>query len=209
MNTNTNTYGPIATLNLPKQNKALLMFAKAVRDAMKNNANFPDPDPTMATFEADINTFDAAETKAATRAKGSAAARDAAKQVVMNDLFHLCDYVQGVAEKIPNPANAAAVIESAFMTVKKATVRTKPELSAKNTGVPGEVAISAKSVGPMAVYYWEHSADQVTWSALPETLKASTTMSDLPWAKMHYFRFRTLTPAGKSDYSQSVGLLVQ
>jgi len=41
--------------------------------------------------------------------------------------------VQSVAEAQANPATAAAIIESAFMTVRKLANRTKPELRARNT----------------------------------------------------------------------------
>jgi hypothetical protein len=49
----------------------------------------------------------------------------------------------------------------------------------------------------------------VTWTQVPETLNARTTVEGLPWAKMCYFRFRALTGAGKGEYSQVVSLLVQ
>jgi hypothetical protein len=49
----------------------------------------------------------------------------------------------------------------------------------------------------------------VTWTPIPETLQANTKIDGLPWAKVAYFRFRTLTRAGKGDYSQVVSLLVQ
>ena len=44
---------------------------------------------------------------------------------------------------------------------------------------------------------------------VPETLQARTTIDGLPWAKVAYFRFRSLTRTGKGDYSQVVSLLVQ
>ena len=71
------------------------------------------------------------------------------------------------------------------------------------------MALVAKPVAQRATYYWEHSLDQVTWTQVPETLNARTTVEGLPWAKMSYFRFRALTKAGKGEYSQVVSLLVQ
>lgn len=209
MSTKSASNGPVAVVAFPAQNKALITFAKAVYEALTGNPTFPNPDPSLATFETNINALDEAETKAATRAKGAAAARNAQRKQVINDLHHLCDYVQSVVETIPNAAAATAAIESAFMTVKKVAQRSTPELSAKNTDVPGQVTLAAKAVAPVATYYWEHSPDQVSWSAAPETMKASTEITGLPWAKVHYFRFRALTRTGKGDYSQVVSLLVQ
>lgn len=209
MSSKTPTHRPIPVLKLPKQNGAILTFARAVLNALTNNPNFPNPNPSLATFEANINTFDAAETKAATRAVGAAAARNAAKNQVKDDLLHLCHYVRYATAKLPSAADAAAAIESAFLKVKTVPTRAVPALCVKNTAVSGQVALTARAVAPRAAYEWEHSADQVEWVAAPTTLKASTLIQGLPWAKLHYFRFRALTRAGKSEYSQVVSLLVQ
>ncbi len=209
MKSKTALSGPIAVLILPKSAKELLTVGKAVHDAMANNPSFPSPNPPLNVFKAKLNALDEAETKAAARTWGAATARDTLKKEVVNDMNHLRDYVQGVAEKIPLPETAAAVITSAFMRVKKVPQRVVPPLTAKNTGVPGQVALAAKPVAPLASYYWEYSFDQESWTPVPETLKASTTIDGLPWAKLSYFRFRALTRAGKGDYSPVVSLLVQ
>lgn len=209
MKSNTVLSGPMAVLSLPRSAKELLTVGKAVHDAMANNPSFPSPNPPLNVFKAKLNALDEAETKAAARTWGAAMARDAIKKEVVNDLYHLRDYVQGVAEKIPLPETAAAVITSAFMRVKKVPQRVVPPLTAKNTGVPGQVALAAKTVAPVASYYWEYSCDQESWTPVPETLKASTTIDGLPWAKVSYFRFRALTRTGRGDYSPVVSLLVQ
>ena len=209
MKSNTVLSGPMAVLSLPRSAKDLLTVGKAVHDAMANNPSFPSPNPPLNAFKAKLNALADAETKAAARTWGAAMARDAIKKEVVNDLYHLRDYVQGVAEKIPLLETAAAVIASAFMRVKKVPQRVVPPLTAKNTGVPGQVALAARTVAPVASYYWEYSFDQESWTPVPETLKASTTIDGLPWAKVSYFRFRALTRAGKGDYSPVVSLLVQ
>jgi hypothetical protein len=145
--------GPVAVLLLPKPAKKLLTYGKAVHDAMAGNTNFPSPNPPLAVFKAKLDALDDAETKAAARTRGAVEARNAIKRQVRNDLFHLCDYVQGVAEKIPLPEAAAAVITSAFMSIKKMPERVIPALTAKNTGVPGQVALAAKIVAAVATYY--------------------------------------------------------
>ncbi len=209
MKSNTALSGPMAVLFLPKSAKELLTVGKAVHDAMANNPSFPSPNPPLNVFKAKLNALDEAETKAAARTMGAATARDALKKEVVNEMYHLRDYVQGVAEKVPLPEAAAAVITSAFMRVKKVPQRVVPPLTAKNTGVPGQVALAARTVAPVASYYWEYSFDQESWTPVPETLKASTTIDGLPWARVSYFRFRALTRAGKGDYSPVVSLLVQ
>ena len=209
MKSQTALSGPIAALFLPRPTSKLLTVGKAIHDAMADNPNFPSPNPPLDVFKAKLDALDKAQTKAAARTKGATEARDAIKKEVVNDMYHLCDYVQSVAEKIAIPEAAAAVITSAFMSVKKVPKRDVPPLAAKNTGVPGQVALAAKAVAPVASYYWEYSLDQETWTPVPETLQASTTIDGLPWAKLSYFRFRALTRVGKGDYSPVVSLLVQ
>jgi len=201
--------GPLAVLILPKSVKDLLTFGKAVHDAMVDNPRFPSPNPPLDVFKASLNALDDAETKAAARTKGAVMERNTMKKQVANDLYHLRDYVQGVAEKTPSPEAAAAVITSAFMSIRKVPQRVMSALTVKNTGIPGQVVLAAKTVAPVATYYWEHSPDQETWTSVPETLNASTRVDGLPWAKVTYFRFRALTRAGKGEYSQVVSLLVQ
>jgi hypothetical protein len=206
MSTN-NESTPVAVLGAPKQNTALITFARGVHNALMENPSFPNPTPSLATFAANIDALDDAETKAATKAKGAAAFRDAKKKRVKEDLDHLCDYVQSVVEAAPN-GTAAALIESAFMRVKKARKQSTSEVSAKNAGVSGKVQLAAKAVSRAATYSWEYSVDQTQWTPVPDTMYARTEVSGLTRACTYYFRFRTFTRAGRSGYSQVVSLLV-
>ena len=207
MSSNNESTGPVAALMLPELNKPLLTFSRAVYDALLNNPAFPSPNPPLQVFAADIAAFEDAETKAASRAKGAASFRDAKKKKVKEGLFHLRDYVQGVVET-SNPAAATALIESAFMSVRKTPKRVFPEVSAKKGDVSGKVMLAAKAVAPKAVYHWELSTDQETWTRLPETMLTRTEVSGLTLGQTYYFRFRAFTRAGWQDYSQVVSLLV-
>jgi hypothetical protein len=208
MSTVNESTGPVAVLLLPELNKPLLTFARAVHGALLDNPAFPSPNPPLNLFAEDIAAFEDAETKAATRAKGAASLRDAKKKKVKEDLFHLRDYVQSVVETNTSPAAATALIESAFMSVRKVPKRTFPDISVKKTDVSGKVLLAAKAVAPVAMYCWEHSLDQSTWTPLPETMQARTEASDLKTAQVHYFRFRAFTRAGWQGYSQVASLLV-
>jgi len=207
MSTNNESKAPVAVLLLPELNKPLLTFARSVHNALLSNPAFPNPNPPLHVFAADIEAFEDAETKAASRAKGAASFRDAKKKKVKDTLFHLRDYVQSVVET-SDPATATALIESAFMSVRKARERVYSEVSAKNGDVSGKVMLAAKAVAPKAMYYWEHSLDQETWTSLPQTMLTRTEVSGLKSAQFYSFRFRTFTRAGWQDYSQVVSLLV-
>jgi hypothetical protein len=200
--------GPVAALMLPKRGKSLVAFAKAMLDRLTNNPSFPSPTPTLAMLQTDIAALEDAEIKAASKTKGAAAARDAKARKVKEDLNHLRDYVQSVAEAQANPATAAAIIESAFMTVRKPANRSKPVLRARNTDVSGTVTLHAKAVAPSATYYWQFSLDQQTWTNVPETMRASTVIAGLTATRMYFFRFRALTRTREVGFSQVVNLFV-
>lgn len=199
---------PFATLGLPTPNLALIAFAKGILGSLTNNPSFPSPTPSLDVFAANIDAFDKAEAHAATRTKGAAAQRNAKKQKVIQDLRHLRDYVQSVAEAQATPAEAGAMIASAGMATRAVTKRSKPPLTARNTGTSGTVLLDAEAVAQTATYYWQYSLDQKTWTSAPETMKARTTIAGLTPAQVYYFRFRALTRNGATDYSQVVSLLV-
>ncbi len=200
--------GPWAILSLPRQNKPLITFARAVHDHIANNANFPHPLPPLSVLEEDIAAFEDAETKAAAGGKGAAKLRDAKKKKVVKDLGLLRNHVQGVADAQASAAEAAAVIESAFMSVRKPIKRNKPAFEVKNGEVSGTVTLTAKAVAANAVYYWQYSTDNESWASAPETLQASTTLGGLTPARTYYFRFRALTRATEIGFSQVVSLIV-
>jgi hypothetical protein len=56
---------------------------------MTGNATFPTPNPTLATFQADIEALNTAETAVLARTKGAADTRNAKLAVVKADLQSL------------------------------------------------------------------------------------------------------------------------
>jgi hypothetical protein len=202
------TNGPLAVLILPKLDWLILALAKLVLLSLTGNAYFPNPWITLAAFSADIIAYDKAMTAAKGKGTGLAAAKNAKKQKVVEDLKHLCDYVQSVIELQTSVADAIAMILSSGFQVRKVPVRVKAAVAAKNGQTAGTAVISAKSLGPKVTYYWQFSIDSKSWSNWPETMKATTVISGLTSSTVYYFRFRALTPKGPVDYSQIVSLLV-
>jgi hypothetical protein len=208
MSNNDTLNSPVVVLNIPRLTKDFITYARAVNAALQGNNNFPNPTPTLDAFAADITALEEAETNAATRAVGAVALRDAKKRRVKEDLNQLRSYVQSVVTTTASPIDAAAMVKSAFMSIRKPTTRNVPEISAKNADVSGKVILAARSLGPSVVYSWEHSLDQSSWTPIPDTMKARTEVSGLTPHSKHYFRFSPLTRAGRQDYSQVVSLFV-
>jgi hypothetical protein len=210
MNTLDIKNGPVAVLKYPRQDKALLGYAKGVLAAMIANAYYPNAGPLLATFKKDIDEYDAAETNAATKTLGAVALRNARRKKVIEDLHHLRDHVQGEieAKAQANPADAAAMILSAGMAVRKIGKHNKAPLQVRNLGPSGTVLILVRALGASVVYFFQYSTDQINWIDVPETFKASLTLHGLSPATVYYFRFRARTRTGAVDFSQIVSLMV-
>jgi hypothetical protein len=208
MSNNDTLMSPVVVLNIPRTSKDFITYARAVHVALLGNNNFPNPTPTLDVFAADITALEEAETNAATRAVGAVALRDAKKRRVKEDLSQYRSYVQSVVATTASPIDAAAMVKSAFMGIRKPTTRNTPEISAKNADVSGKVILAAKSLGPSVVYSWEYSLDQSHWTPIPDTMKARTEVSGLTPHSTHYFRFSPFTRAGRQGYSQVASLFV-
>jgi len=171
-----------------------------VSEIVANPSIFVSPNPPIATMNSLIGAAEAAQSNALTRAVGMVAIRDA-KVRELTDGLHTCrGYVEGLANL--DPATATATIQaSGFQVRKPAAHRNKPELEARQGAVSGTVLIIAKATGPGSSYMWQWSLDQKVWTDLPQTRKSRTSMVNLTVAVIHYFRFRSLSKAGLSDWS--------
>jgi hypothetical protein len=191
------TIVPRVILGAPKKKKELGGFAQGIESALTGNPHFLTPNPLFA----------AAQLAANTRAVGAVTARNDAWRALLGVLQHLRDYVAGIVEI--SPTNAISVIESSGMKVPKQATRHKPHLAVQQGDISSVVTLIAKAIADNAVYYWEYSLDQKSWTTVPEGFGASTEISGLTAGQTYYFRFRGLTRQGKTDYSQVVSFLVK
>jgi hypothetical protein len=198
--------GPDGVLNVPKQKTALSPYGRHVVTCMTGNIKVPTPNPPLLAI---TNACTALDVSQAAMPGGKAATdrRDADYLALLLLLHHELDYVNGEAEQQTTPAEAEAVITGSGFSVRKDFTRNKPALAAKYGLASGDVKLDAKAVAPGASYYWQWSTDMKSWVSLPETRKASTTVTGLTPATTYYFRFRALTRKGMSDWSQFVSLL--
>jgi hypothetical protein len=94
------------------------------------------------------------------------------------------------------------------MSVKKLTLRNKPDLAATLGPVPGTAHLVAKAAAHRVAYEWQFSLDQKTWTSAPTTLQAKTTVSGLTSGSTYFFRVRPVVKTGEAAWSQIVSLLV-
>jgi len=198
----------IAASNLPPHVPDQIKFGDGVQSGLNNNPHFPLPDPIIAAFIAALGNYSATVTAAQTRAKGTIAARNAAKVVFVGALHALQARVQQVADA--NPENAEAIITSTNLSVRKVAIRQKQTFEVKPGTVSGSVHVTAQSAGPRACYEWQYSLDGgKTWVQAPNTMQAKTTIVGLPVATVVEFRYRVTTKLGMGDWSLPTSILVK
>lgn len=198
--------GPMAVLKYIALDKGLGTYAALVTSAFKGNAAAPNPPVTPAVMKTAVDAVLTME--AAPKGTYTAAQIRAKRLVVRQYLRQLREYAQTLVDAQTTYPDGVALIESLQMRVRVYTKPNKAELAARNTGVPGHVGLVAKAPKRRATYYWQYSVNGTTWIDLPDTMKARTAVIGLTVMQTHYFRFRTLTALGESDFSQVVSLLV-
>jgi hypothetical protein len=196
-----------ATLNLSPVVAVLLAQCLAIVNAMTGNAYFTTPSPTLAIVTAAIQALNLAQIAAMARTKGAAATRDLQQKALLKVMDELRAYVQAIANSMPGQEEA--VILSAKMGVKVYATRPPHTFAALWGTASGSADLHAPFVAGRKSVFWQWSTDSKTWNDLPPTLKSSTTVANLTPGTTYYFRYRVLTKAGLSDWSQPVSLLMR
>jgi hypothetical protein len=198
----------LVVLHLPGPIGLLVSVVQAILQAMTGNARFPTPTPTLATVAAALADLVKADAVAQTRAKGTAAARTAKRAILVQLVDALAGYVQGIADA--DAENAAVIIQSAGMAVRKTPVRVKRTFDVIQGAVTGSVRVTAPVVAHRASYDWQWSTDGgKTWQSAPSTMTSKTTLSGFAAGSTVSFRFRANTKAGEGDWSQTIAFLVK
>jgi hypothetical protein len=204
----TNQNRVFAALKLPLPVPALIKTTQAILAALTNNPHIPTPNPPIATLTTALDALVTTEAATKTRAAGTVAARNVARSTLLSLMSATKANVQQVADATPEQAEA--IITSAGMTVRKAVAHAKAPFAAKTGAVSGTALLAVKAVAARASYEWEWSGDGgKTWTAVLPTLEAKTEIPGLPVATVVQFRFRSVTKAGTSDWSQPTSLLVK
>ena len=196
----------IAVFPNTKQVPQYLTNCRLVVTMVTGNKNLPTPTPPLAQLSAHLDLLEAAEELALKGGMGAVQQRDVDLEAVRNDMRLLKAYVQSVADA--NATEAESIIKSAGMGIGKKSTRTKPAIAAKQGKVPGRVVLEAKALPRPVQYRWQMSSDQKSWTDLPESFNATITVDGLTPATYYYFRLRTVTRAGPSDWSVVVSIIV-
>ena len=196
----------IVVLNFPNVISNFIVYAKAIVMAMEGNPRFAALAVKVAKLKSDTAALDAIETALHTNPPGQTVeARNAALELVKDDLRSLRNEVQNIADA--DPDNALEIIASAGMSVKGVPTHGKQKNSAVDGVDEGSVDLTAEGAG---AHEWRVSTDDLSWTPLPASLTSKTTVTDLTPGTVYSFQNRRmLTNNGKSEWSQSVKIRVR
>ena len=198
----------VVILNLPRRVPALIPYVQSVVTAMTSNAHFPTPVPALSDVSAAVTALQTAETATLSRLKGTVVVRNDNKAALVTLMQELRNYIQKVADA--DPENAAAIIQSSGLPVKKTPVRKPRVFTAKPGALSGSVEVIAVTAARRASYEWQYSTDGgKTWVIAPATLQARTTVAGLVPGATVEFRYRPVTKTGEGNWSQTVQLIVK
>jgi len=171
-------------LNAPKSNDKFIRNAQVVFSKMQNNPNFMASAAQVTKLGADIQQLTEAQITCKTiPLKKNIADRNAKLRIVMNDLRLLRNDVQVVADS--DRENAATIITSAGMFVKRVTSHARRQNTAKNGTEEGTVILVG--IGSRA-HNWQISEDGIVWTNLPGTINANNIVRDLKPGTVYYFQ---------------------
>ncbi len=163
-----------------------------------------------------IPILDKAETLAATKAKGTAAARNVQRNLLVGMLKTVLPLVQAIADASPTLEGSIAVIEAAGLVVALVPKRIKPILAATQPPQGGPVELSANATalgaasGRKSFFNWQATPDGgKTWLTLPSTPKCKTSVANLTPLTLYGFRVAVTSSSGiMGEWSPLVSFLV-
>lgn len=206
-----NNKRPLAVIRISRIRR-INDFIQYVKTIVLNIGDHPlifvTPNPALAGVTTRIEELDAAQTLAETRVTWSAAARDVAYNLSLDDLLKLLAYVQMLADSTNDEMQAISIIEASGFSLKNKGVRVKAPLSIKQLS-DSTVKLSSKSAGRKATYYWRKSVDGTAWEDEPNTLVAKTVVTGLTRGQIMYYQTRALTKEGFSTWTASVSFALQ
>jgi hypothetical protein len=194
---------PIIALAPPRRMHDFLMYAKAIAARVAEDPLFQPPPPSLTVLDADLAALEAVLVAGHDRGKGRKAERRAAEAKVQGGLDQLVAFVQSIANGLP-PPEAAVVIERSGMNVKDARGPSKGAMVVKRGRTPDAAHVYAKAAKTRASYEWQRSDDGERWVSFAITHQADAATDGLVAGTLYWFRLRTSTKDGVSDWTEPV-----
>jgi hypothetical protein len=187
--------------------------ADAIKTAMTGNANFPTPNPPLATLGTDNTTAKtkvSAQKNAQLAAKQATTDRDAALDVVANDLTLLAAYVEnasgGDREKILSSGMDVKSDRTILMALDRAII-----LALSVGKNPGEVQVKWQPVSGAKSYQVQYCVDPITdagWKDAPPSSDRKTLLTGLTSGAKVWVQVRAIAKDNLGPWSEPSNIIV-
>jgi hypothetical protein len=200
----------------PKSTVSAVGRANAMCVGIDDNASlFSTPAVATSAIQAQVVVVNKCEVVVATRARGSASARDVQRKLLVGMLETELTYLQGIADKAPTYDQAVSILEAGGVLVAIVPPHIKAILEIKQ-GPAGSVSLDANVAALTAglrgkfSFNWESTLDGKSFATLPSTPNHLTTVANLTPMTSYGFRVSVTNAAGVSQpWSQVVYFVVR
>jgi len=192
-------------LNFPVGTENVIGYAKSICKDMTGNVHFRGSATKVANLKIEIDTLDTTETNFRLNPPTvTIEVRNAALMAVKDTLHSLKRDVQEAANSSLD--EAAVIIASSGMSVKRSTSHGKQKDSVTDGPVEGTVILKAVGRGPPD---WRYGTDGIVWTT-KSTRIARTKIANLILGQLYLFQNRPiLNDDQESDWSQIIKLRVR
>jgi hypothetical protein len=172
---------------------------------MTGNVNFTSPIPSTTVVATTTNQLEALSLKAKDGNRSDRATVRAKERELDMLLKQMAVYIEGVANM--NPNTAEAVILSSGFDIRKNSTRTIPPISGKPTGKPGELKLQCQAVD-RGTHEFQMCTDltKQDWNTINRGTRGRILVTGLPPGAWYYFRHRTITAQGTSEWSDVIAV---
>ena len=196
---------------------AALKRAKLMEKGLEDHTGtFPNPNPALPAFSAQIVTTDKAQVVAGNGGKGVAATRNVQLGLLVGMMESELVYIQSIADG-GNPDEAVSTLQAGGVAVAAVGQRNKAILTVTKGPAPGSVVLEANigvllsgKRGRKHFLNWQYTTDGKTFISLPSTPDGMTTATGLTPLTVVGFRVSaTMMKGVTSAWSPVVEFTVQ
>jgi hypothetical protein len=200
----------VVVAKLPRGVDNLITHVYAILEAMTANTWFPTPSPSLSSVKSKVDDLKDAQVTAKTRIPGSCQARNVKKVSVVQAVYALRDYIQGICDA--NPDSAEAIALSGLFYVKKVSGRQKQVFTATNLR-SGIIELVGHIKGNHCSHDWGMTLtpdNAASWydTPIPSTLKSSTIVENLSPGTRMYFRHQLVTKEGPQGWDRVISIII-
>lgn len=185
-----------AVLGMPQGKDKRIKLATEIVAACTDNANVAVDIAILDGISEDIASYKSAD---------SGSNKDAWR-LVKNGLGTVMSLFQTAANN--DNMRCKSIIHSGKFKVKEIGLAQKRKFKAKNSGLEGEVILTAQGGGQNTCHDWSHSPDGVNFVRLPPTIAGKTKVKELVAGKYGWFTHELVTTKGGQGISQMIKIMV-